>query len=120
MIFGTGIDLTEISRIDQMQTNHPHFAAKVLTQKELLQYDLLSGQNKREFIAGRFSLKESFSKAYGTGIGEELSFQDIEILNNEVGRPILTQSVFDGQAHVSVSHIHDLVVTQVILEKEAK
>ncbi|BAP84970.1 4'-phosphopantetheinyl transferase [Paucilactobacillus hokkaidonensis JCM 18461] len=119
MIFGTGIDLTEISRIDQMQVKHPHFADKVLTSKELLQYDQLKGQSKREFLAGRFSLKESFSKAYGTGIGEQLSFQDIEILNNEVGRPILTHTVFDGEAHVSVSHIHDLVVTQVILEKES-
>ncbi|KIS04179.1 holo-ACP synthase [Paucilactobacillus wasatchensis] len=118
MIFGTGIDLTEIKRIDQMQTKHPHFVEKVLTKKEFLQYDQLTGQNRREFLAGRFSLKEAFSKAYGTGIGAKLAFHDIEILNNSVGRPMVTQSIFPGIAHVSVSHTNDLVITQVILEKE--
>lgn len=50
-----------------------------MTNKELQIFERLSPKRKIEFLAGRFAAKEAFSKAYGTGIGRDLSFRDIEI-----------------------------------------
>lgn len=116
MIIGTGIDLTEIERIKQMHVEHPHMFDKILTPNERAQYERRQGQAQAEYLAGRFSLKESFSKALGTGIGRHFSFQDAEFLDDELGKPHAVQSVFDGVVHVSVSHTAQLVMTQVILE----
>ncbi|KRM09751.1 holo-ACP synthase [Paucilactobacillus suebicus] len=118
MIYGTGIDLTEIDRIHQMQINHPRLVEKVLTSKEKQQYESRIGQARDEYLAGRFSLKESFSKALGTGIGSHFSFQDVSFIDNAAGKPIAEQSIFDGAVHVSVSHTKSLVMTQVILERK--
>jgi len=44
------------------------------------------------FVATRFCAKEAFSKAMGTGIGAQFSFQDLSVLNDELGRPVLSYS----------------------------
>ncbi|MDU6444348.1 MAG: holo-ACP synthase, partial [Streptococcus sp.] len=53
--------------------------------------------------------------AMGTGIGT-LGFQDIEILNNQLGAPVITQSPFSGKCFISLSHTGNLVQASVILE----
>ena len=42
----------------------------------------------------------------------------MEVLNNELGKPIVTKHPFPGKAFVSISHSETLVFTEVILEKE--
>ena len=37
-----------------------------------------------------FAAKEAISKAFGTGIGNEIEFKDIVISNNEAGCPMVT------------------------------
>ncbi|WP_251548196.1 holo-ACP synthase [Limosilactobacillus caecicola] len=118
MLAGLGIDLTEIDRIKKAASKQPQFIKHVLTQNEQEQLAQFAGQRYWEYLSGRWSLKESFSKAYGTGIGSQVSFQDIEILDNQVGRPIITKSPFQGVALASVSHTGTLVMTEVVLEKE--
>lgn len=118
MLHGIGIDITEIERVRQVVTKQPRFVEKVLTKDEQQQMAQFSGDRKWEYLAGRWSLKESFSKAYGTGIGAAVGFQEIEILDNATGQPIITKSPFKGNALASVSHTGKLVVTQVVLEKE--
>lgn len=118
MIKGIGIDLTEIARVKKAAEAHAQFTAHVLTAAEEQQYVQFSGQRAAEYLAGRWSLKESFAKAYGTGIGAQLGFHDIEIIDNQVGAPIVTKSPYNGNAHVSVSHTATLVMTEVILESE--
>ncbi|EPC35615.1 Holo-[acyl-carrier protein] synthase [Lacticaseibacillus paracasei subsp. paracasei Lpp223] len=93
------------------------FAVKILTPTELANYQQLDGRRAVEYLSGRFSAKESYSKAFGTGLGK-VALQDVEILNNELGKPILTKHPFSGQAFVSISHSETLVFTEVILEKE--
>jgi holo-[acyl-carrier protein] synthase len=39
--------------------------------------------------AARFCAKEAVAKALGTGISQGISFQDIEIINEENGKPIV-------------------------------
>ncbi len=118
MIKGLGIDLTEIARIEQAQAKNPHFAAKVLTPAELAQYQALSGRRALEYLAGRFSVKEAYAKAFGTGLGR-VGLQDVETLSEALGRPVITAQPFAGRAHVSISHTQDLVMTEVILEEKA-
>ena len=63
-----------------------------------------------------WSAKEAFSKAMGTGIGK-LSFQDLEILNNERGTPYFSKSPFSGKVWLSISHTDQFVTASVILEE---
>ncbi|AYM03893.1 holo-ACP synthase [Levilactobacillus yiduensis] len=117
MIYGTGIDITDLARVQAVVAKQPRFLSKVLTPNELHDYQQLQGQRAVEFIAGRWSAKESYSKAMGTGIGATVGFQDIEIRDNDAGRPIVIRQPFGGIAHVSISHTATLVMTQVILER---
>lgn len=115
MIYGIGVDLTEIARIQHAQDKNPHFAAKLLTEAEMAAYSKLSDKRAAEFLAGRFSVKEAYAKAYGTGLGA-VALHAVECLNDEAGKPVLTKHPYPGQAFVSISHTDTLVMTEVILE----
>lgn len=118
MIKGLGVDITEIDRVKRAAAAHSQFVGRVLTPGEQVQYAQFSGQRAAEYLAGRWSVKESYAKAMGTGIGSQLNFHDIEVIDNQYGAPIVTKSPFDGNAHASVSHTATLVMTEVILESE--
>lgn len=117
MIVGTGIDLSEISRIEELMT-HPQFVEKILTEQEREQLAQLTGKRRNEYVAGRYSVKESFSKALGTGVGAHFSFHNLSVLDDSLGKPVGASDIFDGQIHVSISHTDSLVISQVVLEKE--
>lgn len=117
MIYGTGIDLTELVRIKKIVDAGLQLPTKVLTPAELAVYERYGAKRQVEFLAGRFSAKEAYSKAYGTGIGAAVSFQDIEILDNAQGKPEIKRHPFNGPAWISISHTDTLVMTQVILER---
>lgn len=116
MIFGLGIDITEIKRVSDLYQRHPQFLLDILTNSEQLQFKQLKGSHAIEYLAGRFSAKEAYSKAFGTGIGSQITWLDIEILNNEKGKPEIKSQPFEGIGHISISHTSDLVMTEVILE----
>ncbi|KRM21228.1 holo-(acyl-carrier-protein) synthase [Ligilactobacillus acidipiscis DSM 15836] len=119
VIVGLGVDITDLSRIKRAQERGSHFARRVLTPNELQFYGTLSQRRQLEFLGGRYSAKEAYSKAYGTGIGSHLSFQDIEILNEDSGQPqIVIQPLGeDVNCLVSISHTAKLVLTEVVLER---
>ncbi|CAH0416737.1 holo-ACP synthase [Periweissella fabaria] len=117
MIYGLGIDLADIDRVWDLTVRKPEFMAKFLTPREQSELTKFKGMHAAEFVAGRWSAKEAYSKAFGTGIGRELSFLDLEIINNEVGQPVFTKHPFTGRAHVSITHTDKLVMTEVILEQ---
>nr|WP_317698507.1 4'-phosphopantetheinyl transferase superfamily protein [Xylocopilactobacillus apis] len=70
-----------------------------------------------EFLGGRFSVKESYTKALGTGLGS-IGFQDIAVLDDTNGKPFFLYQPFQGKSYVSISHTNELVFTEVILEAE--
>lgn len=120
MIYGIGIDLTDIPRITQAYQRNQRFAEKVLTEKELAVFHQTTNQKfQMEYLAGRFSAKESYSKAYGTGLGK-IGLHDIEILDDSLGKPVITKQPYTGAAHVSISHTDVLVTTEVIIETAEK
>ena len=116
MIYGIGLDVTELDRITSAYERRSDFAERVLTEAELKLFLVLSGSRQMEFLAGRYAAKEAFSKAYGTGIGK-LSFQDIEILPVEYRKPEITKSPFEGKGFVSITHSGNIIAAQVVLEK---
>ena len=93
MIVGHGIDIEELASIESAVTRHEGFAKRVLTAKEMERFTSLKGRRQIEYLAGRWSAKEAFSKAMGTGIGK-LGFQDLEVLNMNAGRLILVRHHF--------------------------
>lgn len=117
MIKGIGIDILDLDRIKKIIAEGDLFARKVLTEAEFLQYKKYSGQRQAEYLGGRFSCKESFSKAYGTGIGKKIGFKDLEILQEDTGRPVMTCNKFSGKIFVSISHEKKYVITEVLLEE---
>lgn len=119
MIYGIGVDVVSLARIKRAAAKH-HFIDYVLTSPEREQYDALSSAKRQvEYLAGRFSAKESYSKALGTGIGKSVGFHDLIILNDEAGKPYFAVHPRKGvlSAHVSVTHTDELAGTEVILEQ---
>ena len=93
MIVGHGIDIEELASIQNAVEKREGFAQRVLTDKEMERFASLKGRRQVEYLAGRWSAKEAFSKAMGTGIGK-LGFQDLEVLNDEKGAPTSANSHF--------------------------
>lgn len=115
MITGIGLDIVELSRIRRLDTKSPRFRTRILTHYEQAEYDRLTETRKVEFLAGRFSAKEAFSKAKGTGIGSECSFQDIEVRKDDKGKPTI---YFCGieTGLVSITHSKEFAAAQVLLQ----
>ncbi|MBM7655688.1 holo-ACP synthase [Neobacillus cucumis] len=114
MIKGIGIDIIELKRVREIISRQRKLVDRILTENEKNMFEDLSDARKVEFLAGRFAAKEAFSKAFGTGIGTELSFLDIEIEIDLSGKPFFTKP--DVQAHLSISHSREYAVAQVVIE----
>ncbi len=120
MIIGTGIDIVEIIRFENMFKKHgKRFIGKYFTVTEAL-----CSKNKINFFAGRFAVKEAISKAFGLGFGKHLKWRDLEILPDKYGKPILTKNSIlinllqsDFECHISISHEKKYVVAHAILLK---
>lgn len=115
MIVGIGIDIIELERIQKMLDGKLKFMERILTEKEREVASSLKGKRLVEFVGGRFAAKEAYSKAVGTGIGKEVSFLNIEVLNDEKGKPILIADTMN-RIHLSISHSDQFAVAQVVLE----
>lgn len=91
MILGIGVDLLNVSRIEDLYSKFgDKFARRILSDEELKNFN--KSTNKINFLAKRFCAKEAFSKAMGTGIGRGVDFVDITIANNILGKPIILMS----------------------------
>ena len=85
MKLATGVDLIEISRIEEVIARHgKHYLERIYTPSELEQCG-----RRSESLAGRFAAKEAAAKALGSGIGD-ISWQEIEVLGDDQHAPKLT------------------------------
>ncbi|PKR77014.1 holo-ACP synthase [Halalkalibacillus sediminis] len=118
MIKGTGIDICEIERIQELRSSHPKFVKRILTTREIDRFEKIKSDRRRaEYLAGRFAAKEAYAKAVGCGIGKQLSFHSLEIISDENGKPFLFENGEKQKgAHVSISHSRAFAVAQVIIE----
>lgn len=86
VIHGIGIDLVETARIaDSIARFGERFLARVFTARERA----YCGPNKHadRHYAARFAAKEAVAKAFGTGIGADADWTEIEILRRPSGEP---------------------------------
>ncbi len=86
MIFGIGIDIIEIHRIQKsIEKFGDRFLDKIYTQTELNYCQ--SKKNKYQHYAARFAAKEAIAKALATGWSKGFRWKDIEIFNEKSGMP---------------------------------
>ena len=118
MVFGTGVDNVELTRIQKAIAHSERFVEQVLTETELEKFHNFKSESRKvEYLAGRWAAKEAFSKAYGTGISKGLGMRDLEVQNDVLGKPYFSKHPFDGEVHLSISHSTLEAVAFVVLEK---
>ncbi|MDD5109154.1 MAG: holo-ACP synthase [Candidatus Omnitrophica bacterium] len=118
MIIGTGVDITEVRRIKQaVQKWGDDFLLRVFTESEIK-----NAKTKTSFyqhLAGRFAAKEAIFKAAGD---KKLSWQDIQIHNDQEGKPIclfLNGSGKNINVQISISHVKTYAVANAIVAKKS-
>ncbi|MDP4091900.1 MAG: holo-ACP synthase [Bacillota bacterium] len=86
-----GIDIIEIDRVQKSIEAHSSFINKVFSDREI---ELCNKRKSARFqsYAARFAAKEAVSKAFGTGIGKDVGWKEIEILSDENGKPVIQLS----------------------------
>ncbi len=122
MIIGIGTDIIEISRIESSIKKYgERFLKRIFTDREI-QYSEQFNENKYLHYAARFSAKESFSKAIGTGITKGFKFSEIGVKNLTSGEP--TIELFGGLSKkwgnynikISLSHSDNNAIAFLIIE----
>lgn len=124
MILGTGIDIIEVTRVAaSFEKFGERFLNRILKPAEIAY--ALSHKNPAPFLAARFAAKEAISKAFGTGIGKHLGWQDMEVGRKESGEPFvilhgggqrLLQERGGRIVHLSLSHTEHYAAAMAILE----
>lgn len=124
MIKGIGTDIVETVRIEKMLNEHGEaFKSKIFTESEL--DESKKRGNASHYFAGRWAAKEAASKALGCGFGAKCGWKDIEILNNDDGKPeikfrnlaLKTAEELDVTClHVSISHEQNYACANVVIE----
>lgn len=124
MILGTGIDLIEVARI---AASFEKFGDRVVN-RVLLPDEIaycLTHKNPAPFFAARFAAKEAVSKAFGTGIGAQLGWHDMEVRRKESGEPFVVlhgkgAALFAARGaqrlHVCLTHTEHYAAATAVLE----
>ncbi len=124
MIRGTGIDIVEIGRFERfVSEGNSSLLERLFTPGER---ELCAGRRKSaECYASRFAAKEAFLKALGTGLRDGITWHDMEVVGDRLGRPSI---VLSGRAEelyreqdltgcfLSLSHDGGSAVAMVVLE----
>ncbi|MDY0301236.1 MAG: holo-[acyl-carrier-protein] synthase [Trichlorobacter sp.] len=126
MITGIGIDTVEIARIQKfIDDDNQALLNRLFTANEQ-QHCFAKKQGAATCLAARFAAKEAFVKALGTGLRNGLSWVEMEVVNNELGKPELllfgrTSEIFAEVAkrkiHLSLAHDGGNAVAMVVLEQ---
>jgi holo-[acyl-carrier protein] synthase len=101
MIAGLGIDIVEVERIADKIRKENGFRELVFSENEIAYCEAKT--HKYEHYAARFAAKEAFFKALGTGWLNDTAFNEVEIVNNELGKPDI---VFLGATKITVNAMH--------------
>jgi len=123
MILGTGTDIIEVERV-RKAIEKDALKEKVFSKREI---EYCERDKSCQSFAARAAGKEAFFKALGTGWRDKMNINEVEILNDELGKPFIeltreTLKVFEqkggGVIHVSLSHIKETAIAFVIIESK--
>jgi holo-[acyl-carrier protein] synthase len=81
---GIGVDIVDNKRFKNL-IKDKKLINRIFSKKEI--FASKKTLNKINFFSKRFAAKESFAKALGTGFRNKLNFKDIEIVNDNLGKP---------------------------------
>ena len=122
MILGLGTDMVAVSRVEEILSRHQdRFLHRVFTRAE--QAECLGRARPATHLAARLAAKEAAMKALGTGWGQGVRWQDIEVQSNGKTPPALrlagqakqrAEACGIRQALVSLSHDGDYAIAVVV------
>ncbi|HTZ10781.1 MAG TPA: holo-ACP synthase [Candidatus Margulisiibacteriota bacterium] len=117
MILGTGVDITEVSRLRKaVEKWGESFLNRIFTDEEI------ENARKRlslyQHLAGRFAAKEAVFKAMGDS---GLNWKDVQILNDREGKPYC--KLLNGRArkvdiYISISHVKNYAVANAVITQK--
>ena len=125
-IIGIGVDIVENHRFKKL-IKKKRFISRICSPKEIDNFK--KKNNKISYLSKRFSAKEAFVKALGSGFRNKLCFNDISILNDKRGKPyfLFNQKIknilrkkyklIKFKAHLSLSDEKKHSISYVILQK---
>ncbi len=122
MIIGIGTDIIQTARIAKGMESSG-FREKIFSENEISYCEKKA--NSVESYAARFAAKEAFFKALGTGWRGGMAFNEVEVVNDELGKPSIqllgeTRNIVGkreiNNIHVSLSHVKEMAIATVILE----
>jgi len=120
MTSGVGIDLVDIERFSK-RLDKQEFINLVFTNGEI--ETCQRKKHSAQHFAGRFAAKEAYMKAIGTGWSKEANFKEIEIVNDNFGKPELNLSGSTSEFYqkrkftgkfVSISHT-EITATAIVI-----
>lgn len=123
MIKGVGVDMVEIGRVRKLIEQDRGFAQRIYTDREIAYCE--SKFSRAQHYAARFTAKEAFFKALGTGFRDGMSWRDVEVENDRLGKPQLrlTGAALRQfrrrklkKAILSLSHTREMAVALVVVE----
>jgi holo-[acyl-carrier protein] synthase len=122
VIVGLGLDVAELDRVAAIHERHGgRFLERILTPLERQALPRLA----TPFLAARFAAKEAAVKALGTGFRDGISYQDVEVQADPLGKPLLrfsgkalerAQALGVARVHLSLTHGRDVAAAVVVLE----
>ena len=125
VIIGTGIDIVNIDRIERLMARWGDlFLSRVFTEKEIVW--CRKRTRPPECFAIRFAAKEAFLKAIGWGLRNGIQWTDIEVENDNMGKPLFSfhrkakevcETLRIQSALLTLSHDRPYAVAHVLLEE---
>jgi len=112
MIKNIGVDIIEISRFEKFVLEEKYIK-RFLSSLEIKRFEEISHlEKKKEYMASRFACKEALIKA--TGIN--FVYNQVSILNDELGAPFVQSEIDFGKVFISLSHSNKDAIAFVVIE----
>lgn len=125
-ILGLGIDIVELSRIEQLLERHgDRFAERICRPGEIRRND---GKAGIEHLGGLFAAKEAVLKALGTGWAQGLGLRQVEVIRDEAGAPGVRlhdaararlDTLGGRRVHLSITHERSYAAAVAMVDSES-
>ncbi len=125
MIVGIGCDVVEHKTTLNLKWDTKTSSQnRIFSQAEL---NICTLHEKVTFLSGRFAAKEAVLKCIGTGMQDGIALTDIEILQDQSGKPIiklqglakvLADTMGISSWHISITHSSEYSIAFVVAEVE--
>ncbi|MDD2366258.1 MAG: holo-[acyl-carrier-protein] synthase [Desulfuromonadaceae bacterium] len=124
MIYGIGSDIVAVGRFQKfLDSGNSAIICRLFSLTERSHCD--NRKDAASCLSARFAAKEAFLKALGTGLRDGISWHDMEVFNDSMGKPEMKLS---GKAkeqfqlkmltkiHLTMSHDSGNAIAMVVLE----